>query len=147
MTDRPRIRTDSPDARDRPAASGHPVTPERTRAPSNGRRLSPRTREEAEDAYVAARNAWVTAMRQANSGRSADLAALAIAQEAYELAAAERERWLSGGRVAIPIDPTPHGGADLSAVVGQELAWREVRNHADEPRGFWRLFRRRRSED
>ncbi len=38
----------------------------------------PHSREEAEQRYVAAREAWTAAMRTANSGRSSDLAALAL---------------------------------------------------------------------
>ena len=54
---------------------------------------------------MVARDAWIAAMRKANSGRSADLAGLAIAQEAYEQAMVEVERWRSGVKVAIPIEP------------------------------------------
>ena len=78
----------------------------------------------------------------ANSGRAADLAALAIAQEAYEAAVHERELWESGARVAIPVEPeTPH--ADLGAVVGQELAWRQVHAPKPEPNGLFGRIRRR----
>jgi hypothetical protein len=97
----------------------------------------PRSAEEAEERYVAARDAWTAAMRGAQSGASADLAALAIAQEAYEAALAEKERWASGPRVAIPVEPDP--SSDLDAVVGQELSWRRVHEHEQEaerkPRG------------
>jgi hypothetical protein len=91
----------------------------------------PHSLEEAEEQYVAARDAWTAAMRQANSGRSSDMASLAIAQEAYEAAAKERELWLSGKRIAIPIEPEHDHGID--AVVQQELAWRQV-HRTDEPK-------------
>ena len=72
-------------------------------------------------------------MRAANSGRSADLASLAIAQEAYESAAAERERWLTGSRVvAVPVAPEKRSG--IEAAVGQELSWRTVL-HPEPPKG------------
>ncbi len=106
------------------------------------RLTGPQTREEVEEIYVAARDAWTAAMRAANSGRSADLASLAIAQEAYELAAADRERWLAGGdRIAIPVEPadTRHS---LETAVGQELAWRRVL-HPDAPQGRLARIRRR----
>jgi hypothetical protein len=109
------------------------------------RRAWTSNREQAEDRYVAARDAWTSAMRAASSGRPADLAALALAQEAYEQATAERDRWANGTvKVAIPIDP--HDRArNVEAVVGQELAWRQV--HADEERAsregpIGRLLRR-----
>jgi hypothetical protein len=119
-------------------------------APSSGmaERLSrPHSREEAEERYIAAREAWTGAMRGANSGRSSDLAALAIAQEAYEEALADRERWASSPSVAIPVgEDRPNG---LEAVVGQELSWRRVHEHEREqeqarqrPRGLGALFRR-----
>ena len=96
------------------------------------RRARPSSPEEAEARYVAARDAWIAAMKAANSGRAADLASLAIAQEAYEAATAERDRWLSGNRVAIPIDEPPQ--PSLGAIVGQELAWREVHDGKAERR-------------
>lgn len=104
------------------------------------RRAGPRSSEEAEDRYVAARDAWVAAMHAANSGRPADLAALALAQEAYEAAVAERERWLSGASVAIPIQ-SERPARGLDAIVGQELAWRAVKHH--EPEGFLSKLKRR----
>jgi hypothetical protein len=103
---------------------------------------APRTMEEVEQRYVASRDAWVAAMRAANSGRPADMATLAICQEAYEAATLERERWLSGARVAIPVEPAKEH-ASIEAVVDQALAWQEVHEH-EKPRGFLgRLFRRR----
>ena len=83
---------------------------------------------------MAARDAWKLAMRAANSGRSKDLASLAIAQQAYEEVAAEREHWLAGGRMAIPIEPDPQRH-DIEVAVGQELEWRKVL-HPTKARGF-----------
>ena len=106
------------------------------------RRAGPRSRDEAEAHYLAARDAWVAAMHAASSGRSADLAALALVQEAYEAAVAERDRWLNGNQVAIPIEvEKPARGLD--AIVGQELAWRAVKQHEDRPRGFLGRWRKR----
>jgi hypothetical protein len=102
----------------------------------------PRSLEEAETLYVAARDAWTAAMRTAASGRPADLASLAIAQEAFEAATAERERWLAGGRVAIPVEPTNGTRSSLETAVGQELAWREVLQPR-QPEGFLARMRRR----
>ncbi len=103
---------------------------------------APRSRAEAEAQYVAARDAWSGAMRAASSGRSADLASLAIAQETYEKAYAEREAWLSGARVAIPIeDAEPRRALDV--FVAQDLAWRRVHEAAHKsPSRLQRLARR-----
>jgi hypothetical protein len=142
MTERRRTGIDAP--RTEPERGTPPL---RDRGGGLRARLAaPRSRDEAEARYIAARDAWTAAMRQASSGRSADLAALALTQEAYEAAAAERERWASGEAVPIPIEPSEHHAEDLSKVVGQELAWRDVRRHEEEPRGLWRLFRRRRPD-
>lgn len=111
-------------------------------------RLSrPHSREEAEERYVSARDTWTAAMRAANSGRSTDLAALAMAQEAYEAALAERERWASSP--SVPISVGDHRPSGLEAVVGQELSRRRVREHEREqelarerPRGLRGLVRR-----
>ena len=92
----------------------------------------PQSLEEADAQYVAARDAWTTAMRAANSGRPADLASLAIAQEAYEAAVAEHERWHTGTKVAIPVRTETRSG--IEAAIGHELAWREVL-HPDTPKG------------
>lgn len=82
--------------------------------------------DEAEAAYIAARDAWTAAMRASTSGRPADLAALAIAQEAYEATATERDRWARQQAVAIPIEaPAPLRNLDI--VVGQEAEWRRVK--------------------
>lgn len=81
--------------------------------------------QELEERYVAARDAWTAAMRAANSGRPADMASLAIAQEAYEAVSDEREQWLASGRLAIPIDPVPTR-SQIETAVGQELEWRRV---------------------
>jgi hypothetical protein len=112
--------------------------------PSTGlgqRMAQPQTREDVENRYVAARDAWTAAMRASSSGRPADLASLAIAQEAYEAAAAERERWESSGRVAIPVEPEVARNV-LEAAVGQELAWRKVRHHEPQRRGIGARLRR-----
>jgi hypothetical protein len=68
-------------------------------------------------------------MQRASSGRPADLAALAMAQEAYESALLELNRWRAGERVAVEIMPEARS---IDAVVGQELAWRRV--HESESR-------------
>ena len=119
-------------------------------APPTGmanRLARPHSREEAEERYVAAREAWTAAMRAANSGRPSDLAALAMAQETYEEALADRERWASSPPVAIPIgEERP---SSLDAIVGQELSWRRVHEHElelerarEQPRGLRGLLRR-----
>ena len=101
----------------------------------------PHSREEAEERYVAARDAWTHAMHGASSGRPADLASLAIAQEAYELATAERERWNGSHAVPIAIEEETHNG--LEAIVGQEFAWRQVHDaSARQPGRMRRFFRR-----
>lgn len=80
-------------------------------------------------------------MHAASSGRPADLAALAIAQEAYEEACAERERWEAGGKVvAVPIESDKP--RNLGAIVGQELAWRQVRASQEKPLGILGRIRR-----
>ena len=106
---------------------------------------SPGSLAEAEEHYVSCRDAWTAAMRAASSGRPADMATLAICQEAYEAAALERERWLSGGRVAIPVEEPVNDRASIEVVVDQALAWRDVHDHErDKPRGvLGRLFGRR----
>ncbi|HSK94008.1 MAG TPA: hypothetical protein VLA76_08125 [Candidatus Angelobacter sp.] len=107
------------------------------------RSARPQSHEEADERYVAARDAWTAAMRKASSGTAADLAALAIAQEAYEAALAEKERWSAVPRVAIPVEPDPSTG--IEAVVGQELSWRRVHEHEraeDRPKGLRGLVRR-----
>jgi hypothetical protein len=105
----------------------------------------PHSREEAEERYVAARDAWSAAMRTARSGKPADLAALSMAQEAYEAALAENQRWEAGPRVAVPVEPDAATG--LNAVVGQELGWRRVHEHEleleQQPKGGLRGFLRR----
>ena len=86
--------------------------------------------------YAAARDAWKLAMHAANSGRSKDLASLAIAQEAYEELAAEREHWIASGRTAIPVEPDPQRhDIEVEVAVGQELQWRKVLQPAT-PKGF-----------
>ena len=87
-------------------------------------------------------------MRAAGSGRPADLAALAMAQEVYETALAERDRWASSPTVSVPIEVATRP-AGIDAVVGQELSWRRVHQQEQERerekgrRGLLgRLFRR-----
>ena len=117
-------------------ADAPPVTPaaapsrdnrsaERADAPRKQPPVGPMSLEEAEAGYVTARDAWTAAMRRCASGRAADLASLAIAQEAYEQAAAEVARWRSGERLAIPIEPEGKR-TGLNAAIGQEMAWRRV---------------------
>ena len=103
---------------------------------------APRSREEAEAQYVEARDGWTAAMRRANSGRAADLASLAIAQEAFEAASAELELWRTGARVAIPIQPDATHTV-LEAAVGQELAWRRVLHPPEKKRGLFGRLRNR----
>ena len=91
--------------------------------------------------YVAARDAWTHAMRLANSGRSADMASLAIAQEAYETVMAERGRWLASARVAVPIE-APDTRHTIEIAVGQELEWRRV-NAPQKSTGFFGRIKRR----
>ena len=85
--------------------------------------------------YVAARDAWTHAMHLANGGRLADMASLAIAQEAYETVMAERERWLGSSRVAVPIE-APDTLHTIEIAVEQELEWRRV-TKPRESRGFF----------
>lgn len=131
------------------STTSRPITPAGLRAHGSAptglinHRYVPRTRADVEERYVAARDAWTAAMKAANSGKAADLAALALAQETYEAAVAERKRWDSGGRVAIAIEPDPSPHPDLGAVIGQELAWRRVRSVAEQPLGFLGRLRRR----
>lgn len=106
------------------------------------RRAGPRSRDDAEQRYVAARDAWVAAMHAANSGRPADLAALALAQEAYEAATTERDRWVNSAHVAIPIE-TERTTNGIDAVVGQELAWRRIQTSPEKPRGLFGRLKRR----
>lgn len=146
-TDR-RLTTTKQDPADAEPAPG--VALRQRHAPPSGmanRLARPHSREEAEERYVAAREAWTAAMRAAGSGRPSDLAALAMAQEAYEEALADQVRWASSPSVAIPVgDERPKG---LQAVVGQELSWRRVHEHElelererERPRGLRGLVRR-----
>ena len=109
--------------------------------PLRARLARPRSPEEAEERYLACRNEWTAAMRAAASGKLADLAALAMAQQAYEEALAEHQRWQTGPRTPMPVQPDrPHG---INAVVGQELSWRRIHEHDQEkPRGLRRFFGR-----
>ena len=145
MTARRPSKAESPQEPAAPA--GAPVLPYRERLPAgdslHARRLSaPISRDDAEQRYLAARDAWTDAMRRAQSGRAADLATLALSQEAYEEAAAEMKMWRTGQRVAIPVE-SKASPARLNAVVGQELAWRRVHQvPARTPSLLARLLRR-----
>ena len=104
--------------------------------------------EEAEARYVAARDAWTEAMRASGSGRPADLAALAVAQEAYEQALAEQERWASGAALT-PIPVQEDRPRALNDIVQQEMARRRVQeldSDAQPPKGIRGFFRRRRGK-
>lgn len=104
--------------------------------------------EEAEQRYVAAREAWTQAMRACSSGRPADLAALAVAQEAYEEALAEQERWASGVALA-SIRVQPDRPSSLTGIVEQEMARRRVHEleaESQRPKGIRGFFRRRRGQ-
>lgn len=132
-------RTVDADAAERPVAR---IDPGRQAAIAH-RMAGAHSLQEAEERYVVARDAWVVAMRAANSGKPADMASLAIAQEAYELAVEERERWLSGKTVAIPVDPEAVGhDRDLNAAIAHELAWRVVLD-SSKPAGLLGRIRRR----
>ena len=98
------------------------------------------SRSEAHELYTAARDAWTAAMKAAASGRPADLAALAITQEAYEAATAELEQWESGERVAIAVETDR--SSSVGAVVGQELAWRKVHEPEAKVGPIGRVLRR-----
>jgi hypothetical protein len=129
---------DDPTAPAPPTSSRWAVAEDRERPAA----APPRSREEADARYVAARDAWTAAMHRASSGRSADLASLAIAQQAYEEATAERDRWQSGAPVAIPIVPEAERSS-IDIVVGQEIAWRRVHESGQRPPSFLgRLARR-----
>ena len=88
------------------------------------------TRADVDAAYEDSRIAWAAAMRAARSGRPADMAALAIAQEAYEQALAEKRRWDENPRVAIAVEPERPRGIDV--VVEQELARRRAKELDDQ---------------
>lgn len=103
---------------------------------------APQSLAEAEARYVSCRDAWTAAMKAAASGRPADMATLAICQEEYEAATHERDRWLTGARIAIPVEPEAER-ASIDVVVEQTMAWRDVHHH-EKPRGvLGRLFGRR----
>jgi hypothetical protein len=114
-------------------------TPETDLGPTRfTQRLRGTSRQEVEAAYVAARDAWTAAMKAANSGRAADLASLALAQEAYEAASVERSRWIQAApttRRAIPVDGSG-GTNEIDMVVRQELDWKRVQNEPPRQRGF-----------
>lgn len=103
---------------------------------------APGSLAEAEAHYVRCRDAWTAAMRAASSGRPADMATLAICQEEFEAATIERDRWQSGHRIAVAVEPETDR-APIHVVVEQTLAWRDVHDH-EKPRGLvGRLFGRR----
>ena len=114
-------RTDAPPATPAAVPSRDSQSDERADAPRKQLPVRPMSLEEAEAGYVTARDAWTAAMRRCASGRAADLASLAIAQEAYEQASAEVARWRSGERVAINIEPDAKR-AGLDAAIAQEMA-------------------------
>jgi hypothetical protein len=117
--------------------------PHRGRTPTAVERIAkpPRSLEEAEAQYLIARDAWTAAMRRTSSGRPADLASLAIAQEAYEMAVAQRDGWQAAVHTAIPVGnrSQPRG---VDVIARQDLAWRRVRESARRgPRLLGRLGR------
>ena len=132
------FRPDAPAPIDPPEATAAPKAPGRISRSSADTApapvIAPRSTEEAEERYVTARDAWIAAMRKANSGRSADLASLAFTQQAYEQAAAEVERWRSGAMVAIKVEPEAKLH-DLEAAIGQEMAWRRVHENQEKRPG------------
>ena len=139
---KPTPRAEDADGAEQPPATGQVVR----RRPADAAPMrpvdAPRSRDEAEARYVEARDAWIAAMHRANSGRSAHLASLAIAQEAYEAALAEVEMWRSGHRIPIPIEAPRTVGIEVA--VGQELRWRRLHKVPEEPRpGFLARLRRR----
>ena len=143
MTDR-RLSIDEPKVADAdPHGTSRTPLP---RGPAAGTSLSsrvsrPRSPEEAEERYLACRSEWTAAMRAAASGKPADLAALAMAQQAYEEALGEHQRWAAGPRVAVPIQSDRPRGIDV--IVGQELSWRRLHEQEQKkPRGLRRLFGR-----
>jgi hypothetical protein len=125
-------------------AEVHSQAPAARSTPATERAIADEIRrhgEDLENRYVAARDAWTRAMRTASSGKPADMASLAIAQEAYEAVTEEREHWLAGGKIVIPIerDPEHH---DIEVAVGQELEWRRVLAPPKKPGFFGRIRRR-----
>ena len=117
---------------------------EADRGPVTERAIAAEIRRYGEDLevrYIAARDAWTRAMRASGSGKPADMASLAIAQEAYEAVSEEREHWLAGGKVAVPVqaDPEHH---NIQVAVGQELEWRRIQAPPKKPGFFGRLRRR-----
>ena len=139
-------RSDAARSTDPAATPPQPAAQRPTEASAPSVSTGPRSLEEAEAQYVACRDAWTAAMRAANSGRAADMASLAIAQEAYEAASAEVQGWRSGAKVAISVEPE-RNRAGLQAVIGQELAWRHVHDPKAKQGGplarFARKFSRR----
>jgi hypothetical protein len=128
-----------PDAPSAPAPRS-PAVPSRGPTPKGFERIAtpPLSLEEAEAQYLVAREAWTGAMRRASSGRSADLASLAIAQEAFEMASAQRDGWQAAARPASPARERsqPRG---VEVIARQDLAWRRIR---ESPRRRPRLLGR-----
>lgn len=118
-----------------------PSPAHRRAAPVQHEAVRPHTRQEAEAQYVAARDAWIAAMRRASSGKPAHLATLAITQEAFEAAAAEVELWRTGVRIPVPVQPERAVGIEV--VVGQELTWREIHQHEEKRPGLLGRLRNR----
>ncbi|HEX5040095.1 MAG TPA: hypothetical protein VFW95_08180 [Candidatus Limnocylindria bacterium] len=144
--------TAAEDGTAKPAAPRTPRTPPATKEVAARLEAAPkatlsqrpnpaRSAAEAEERYVVARDAWTAAMRAANSGRAADLASLAITQQVYEAAVAERELWHTGTKVAITVDAETRSGVE--AAVGQELAWRKVLHPEAQKGGVLSRVRRR----
>ena len=118
--------------------------PTADRSPATERAIAAEIRrygEDLEHRYIAARDAWTQSMRAAGSGKSSDMASLAIAQEAYEVVSEEREHWLAGGKVALPVEADPEHH-NIQVAVGQELEWRRIKAPPKKPGFFGRLRRR-----
>jgi hypothetical protein len=69
-------------------------------------------------------------MRRASSGRPADLASLAIAQEVFEMASAQRDGWQAAGRSAHLVREDHSRPQGVDVIARQDLAWRRVRESA-----------------
>ena len=113
-----------------PSVTPTPTAPDSARRAKGITSAAARYGADVEQRYVAARDAWAHAMHAASSGRSADMASLASAQEHYETTMEERERWLASSRIAIPID-APDTRHNIEVAIGQEIEWRRV--HALKP--------------
>jgi hypothetical protein len=104
---------------------------------------------EAEEAYTAARAAWLEALRHSASGNNRALAKLAIAQEAYEAATkavevAKAEELLEQQRLEALRRRREELNRRAEAIAGQAAAWDRVHEEHPRPRGFLgRIFGRR----